>query len=80
MATITCKIPERLDAELKTVAEKRRVSKSKVVREAIESVLKQEKRGRLSAHDVLKEGCGIVKRGPRDRSSNPKHLESFGRE
>jgi len=42
MTTITCKIPERLDAELEAVAEKRGVSKSEVVREAIEANLPEE--------------------------------------
>jgi hypothetical protein len=32
MTTITCKLPEALDAELEAVAEKRGVSKSEVVR------------------------------------------------
>jgi metal-responsive CopG/Arc/MetJ family transcriptional regulator len=81
VTTITCKIPERLDAELESVAEKRRVSKSVLVREAIQTAIIGQKGGaKLSAHDLMKKGCGIIKGGARDRSWNPKHLKGFGRD
>ncbi len=81
MTTITCKIPERIDTELEAVAEKRGVSKSKVIREAIEANLEEQKRRvKLSAHDVMKDACGVIKGGPRDRSWNPKRMEGFGRD
>jgi len=81
MTTITCKILETADVELEAVARKRGVTKSKVVREAIENVLQSERqRGQLSAHDVMKDACGVIKGGPRDRSWNPKRLEGFGRD
>ncbi|MGA2175484.1 MAG: ribbon-helix-helix protein, CopG family [Verrucomicrobiota bacterium] len=81
MTTITCKIPERIDTELEAVAEKRGVSKSTVIREAIEANLEQQKRRvKLSAHDVMKDACGVIKGGPRDRSWNPKRMEGFGRD
>ena len=79
MTTITCKIPEQLDTELEALAEKRGVSKSQVVREAIKANLEvQKRRSALSAHDVLKESCGIIKGGPKDRSWNSRRLEGFG--
>ena len=34
----------------------------------------------VSAYEALKDGCGIVRGGPRDLASNPKHMEGFGRE
>jgi len=81
MTTITCRIPEKLAAELEAIAEKRRVPKSEIVREALEAnLLAQKKRVKLSAHDVMKEACGIIKGGPRDRSWNRKHMEGFGRD
>jgi len=80
MTTITCKLPENLDAQLEAVAEKRGISKSHLVREAIEENLRKEKkRVKLSAYDVMKAACGIVKGGPRDLASNPKYLKGFGR-
>ncbi len=81
MTTITCKLPEALDAELEVVAEKRGVSKSEVIREAIEANLpEQKKQAGLSAFDVMKAACGILKGGPRDLATNPRHLEEFGRD
>ena len=80
MTTITCKIPTALDAELEAVADKRRVSKSVVVRQALETTLKQQKDAPVSAFDLMKDGCGIVKGGPADRSWNKKHLKGYGRD
>lgn len=81
MTTITCKIPEKLDAELEAMAEKCRVPKSQIVRQALEAnLLAQKKRFKLSAHDMMKAACGIIKGGPRDRSWNRKHMEGFGRD
>jgi Arc/MetJ-type ribon-helix-helix transcriptional regulator len=81
MQTITCKIPEKLDFELEAVAKKKRVSKSEVVRRAIEeSVQTEKKEARLSAHDLMQEGCGIIKAGRPDRSWNRKRMEGFGRD
>lgn len=81
MTTITCKIPDQLDAALESTVGKRGISKSEFVREAIAAALAaQERNGKLSAHDVMKEACGIIKEGPSDRSSNPKYLEGLGRD
>ncbi len=81
MVTITCKIPEKLDVELESIAEKRRLSKSEIVREALEQSIEQQKKSsQLSAYDVMKAGCGIIKKGPHDLATNPKHLEGFGRD
>jgi metal-responsive CopG/Arc/MetJ family transcriptional regulator len=81
MTTITCKLPEALDAELEAVAKKRGVSKSEVVRRAIEANLpEQKKQAGLSAYDVMKTACGILKDGPCDLATHPRHLEGFGRD
>ena len=81
MATITCKLPEALDAELEAVAEKRGVSKSEVIREALEASLpEQRRRAGLSAFDVMKPACGILKDGPRYLATNPRHMKGFGRD
>lgn len=34
----------------------------------------------LSALDLMREGCGLVRSGVPDLASNPKHMEGFGRE
>jgi metal-responsive CopG/Arc/MetJ family transcriptional regulator len=81
MTTITCRIPEKLDAELEALAEKQKVPKSTVVREAIAANLQEhKKRGRLSAYDLMKEACGIIKSERRDLATNPKHMKGFGRD
>lgn len=76
MRAITCKIPGELDAELEAVAEKRGISKSEFVREAIEHNLERQK-VKLPAYDVMKDACGIIKGGPLDLATNPKHMERF---
>ena len=81
MTTITCRIPDKLDAELEAVAEKRKVPKSTVVREAIAANLQEQKKQcGLSAYDVMKDACGIIKGGPRDLATNPKYMKGFGRD
>jgi Arc/MetJ-type ribon-helix-helix transcriptional regulator len=79
--TITCKIPEKLDTELEAIARRKKTSKSEVVRDAILTSIEREKdQVRLSAHDLMQEGCGIVRGPERDRSWNRKRLEGFGRD
>lgn len=78
MTTITCRISERLNAELEAVARERRVSKSAVVRQALESQARRAKRGAgPSLFDLVKHVAGRL-HGPRDLSTNGKHLEGFG--
>jgi Arc/MetJ-type ribon-helix-helix transcriptional regulator len=79
--TITCKIPEKLDSEVEAVVQKQGISKSEFVRQSIERNLEQERSSaRLSAYDVMKEACGIIRRGPRDLATNPEYLKGFGRD
>ena len=33
----------------------------------------------VSAFDLMKDGCGIIRSGVPDLATNPKHLENFGR-
>lgn len=78
MTTITCKIPEELDARLELMARQQRVSKSAVVRQALEDRIKRQKINKAPrAFDLVKRVSGTVK-GPRDLSSNPKYLEDLG--
>ena len=81
MTTITLKIPEKLGDELNALAAKKGVSKSALVREAIaENVQRQKQQGQLSAHEVMKKACGMVRSGRRDLATNPRHLEGLGRD
>lgn len=77
MTTITCKIPEGMNAQLENIARGRRVSKSVVLREALESKIKAEKSTAPTAYDVAGHLCGKL-RGPSDLATNPKHMREFG--
>lgn len=78
MTTITCKIPPELDAQLEAVAHQKHVSKSEIVRGALEKDLKENsKRMRLTAYDLVKHLSGSL-HGPKDLSVNPEYLEGFG--
>jgi len=78
MTTITCKIPERLHAELEAVARQRRVAKSTIVREALEQRLKRNRKTAApTAFDLVRSLCGSL-HGPVDLSTDPRHMEGFG--
>jgi hypothetical protein len=78
MKTITCKLPESLDAELEAAAREEGVSKSQVVRKALEDRIGR-KRAKKSprAYDLVKDLCGSVKL-PSDILTNPKYMDDFG--
>jgi hypothetical protein len=76
--TITCKLPETLDAELEAAARDEGVSKSQVVRKAVEDRISRNRARRSPrAFDLVKDLSGSVK-GPSDLLTNPKHMEDFG--
>jgi predicted DNA-binding protein len=77
MTTITCKLPDELSAHLEAAARQRRVSKSYLVREAIAASLRKKKPA-VSAFDLIKDACGIIKGGPKDYASDARHLRKFG--
>jgi hypothetical protein len=77
MTTITCKIPDKISAHLSALARQRRVPKSQIVREALAASFRKTK-SKMSAFDLMKDVCGIVKGGPRDYASHRRHLKGFG--
>jgi len=79
MPTITCKVPEKLAAQLDALARAERRSKSALVREALEDRLKaKRRRGQVTAYDLVKNLCGSLKGGPTDLATDPKYMEGFG--
>lgn len=75
MRTVSVKLPTPLAAWLTRQSRELRRSKSALVRQALEQQRSQPGKG-TCLH--LMEGlCGSV-RGPRDLSTNPKHLAGFG--
>ncbi len=75
MTTVSVKLPTPLATWLNQRARELRRSKSALVRQALEQERRQ--RGRATCLDLMEDLCGSV-RGPRDLSTNPKHLAGFG--
>jgi predicted DNA-binding protein len=79
MATLSVKLPQPLHAQLDALVARRGQTKSKLVREAIERlVAERETPENSSVLDLIKDLKGSG-RGPKDLSSNPKHLHGYGR-
>ncbi|MDQ3115331.1 MAG: ribbon-helix-helix domain-containing protein [Verrucomicrobiota bacterium] len=75
MTTITCKVSEKLNAQLEALARRRRTSKSAILREALEHKTRTSSRAAAqSAYHRVKHLCGTL-RGPKDLSTNPRHLK-----
>jgi len=79
MQTISLKLPDDLLAELEREAKARRVTKSAVVRESLETVLRRRSgRGRATCFDLARDLAGSLKGLPHDLANNPKYMEGFG--
>ncbi len=79
MTTITCKVSEKLAAELTALARRERRSKSALLREALEARVKVKRGGRsVSAFDLVKHLSGRLKGAPSDLATNPTHMKGFG--
>ena len=81
--TVTCKLPESLDAQLEEAADERGVPKSELIREALRQYLPTQKKTKAkrkpSVHDRWRKFCGIVDSGVTDLATNPKYLNDFGK-
>jgi Ribbon-helix-helix protein, copG family len=75
MKTITVKLPDELATWLSQRARKLNRPQSDLVREALQRV--SEGTGGVSCHDLFSDMCGVID-GPKDLSTNPKHLAGFG--
>lgn len=75
MKTITVKLPDVLAAWLSHRARELNRPQSELVREALQRV--SEGAGGVSCHDLFSDMCGVID-GPKDLSTNPKHLAGFG--
>ena len=75
--TLTLKVPREMAAKLEAVAAKKRVAKSKYVRDVLSSALNKE-RQQPSLNDLMKDAIGCFD-GPSDLSTNPKYLKGYGK-
>ena len=83
MAVISLKLTEALDAQLTKQANRRRLSKSELVRRALTAFLQSSEQNSecvapQSAGDLLADLVGCCENGPADLSSNPAYLSEFG--
>ena len=83
MAVISFKLTDALDAQLTAQAQRRRLSKSELVRRALTAFLQTSEQGGdglqpQSAADLLADLVGCCEDGPADLSSNPAYLADFG--
>jgi predicted transcriptional regulator len=81
MSTLSFKLPESLLLRLEQESRARRLTKSAVVRAALERELEPAKSARAtSCYDLARDLAGSVrKKLPKDLATNPKHMKSFGR-
>jgi hypothetical protein len=81
MERINVRVESRLKQRLEAEAREKGVSPSQIVRQAIEEHLRQQKPGE-SCYDLAKRVgiIGSAKGLPTDLSTNPKHMEGFGRD
>ena len=73
MKSVSLKLPDALDAKLETMARRRRVPKSAIIRDAIAAY----DDGERSALDLVRDLAGSI-HGPDDLSTNPDHLVGLG--
>lgn len=81
MKTLTIKVPDELARRLEQRAKRSGRSKSSLARESIERDLDRDRAVEEppSVYDLVKDDLGCVDSGVTDLSSNPKHMEGFGR-
>lgn len=80
MNTLTIKIPSTLEAAIVSASVEAHLSKSELVRRAIETYLRQRESASpfVSALDRAGDLVGCFSGGPDDLASNPAHLTEFG--
>jgi len=81
MNTLTIKIPPQLEQDLVLASEREHLSKSELVRRALVAYVSQRKAATpaMSALEQAGDLVGCFVGGATDLSSNPRHLDDFGR-
>jgi predicted transcriptional regulator len=74
MPIMTIRLSRQESARLARLAKKKGVTRSDVVRQALE-VLEE----RDSALDAWGDAVGVAEGGPKDLATNPRHLKGYGR-
>jgi hypothetical protein len=79
MPVLTFKVPIEVAVRLQRAANRRRVAKSVVIREALEEKLGRSL-GEASLYELMHPSLGALDSGKRDLGHNPEHLGNFGRQ
>ncbi len=79
MKTLTVKLPAALDAKISALAARRRVTKSQVVRGALERLFDDGRRPRSGSFLALAKDLHGCVEGPGDLSHSSRHLRDYGR-
>jgi len=81
MNTLTIKIPEQLEKAILLASAREHLSKSELVRRAVLAYISQKTvdAPSVSALDGAGDLVGCFSGSPADLSSNPRHLDGFGR-
>jgi len=81
MKTLSLKIPENLDRRIAHEIAHRRIPKSAWVREALELFLSNGStwKKQPSVLDLTRDLAGKYRGGPKDLSTNPRHMNGFGK-
>jgi len=77
MTTLTLKVPRKLAQKLEAVSAQKRVSKSKIIRDALGAALAKEKT-MPSLYDQMKDGLGCISSGKSNLSTHPAHMKGYG--
>ncbi len=80
MTIVTLKAPEALVRKIRIAAQKQHISRSALVRRAIEKYINEDlsEAGQPSAYDLVEEFSGKVT-GHRDLSTHPRHMAGYGK-
>lgn len=82
MNVLTIKLPPALEQQLDEATRRTHLSKSELVRRALAAYIARppgEESGFVSALDQAGELVGCFEGGPPDLSSNPRHMDDFGK-
>ena len=80
MSTLSLKLPDSLLRRLDQESRHRRMTKSALVRAALERELAQpETASGASCYDLARDLAGSLKKLPKDLATNPQYMENFGR-
>jgi len=82
MNTLSIKLPPELERDLDEASRRERTTRSEIVRRALAAYVNQPPRARRAFVSALEQAgdlVGCFEGGPGDLSTNPLHLEEFGR-